>query len=193
MQVSETSLPGVKILTPKRFGDHRGFFAETYSRRTLAAAGIDTEFVQDNVSVSTAAGTVRGLHFQVPPFAQAKLVYPAQGSIYDVVVDIRRGAPTFGRHVGVTLSATEGNQIYVPEGFAHGLCTLEPGTQVVYKVSAFYAPQHEAGIRWDDPALAIAWPVERDRAVVVDRDARLPLIADLPAHFTCDPTASGAG
>ena len=137
MQVSETSLPGVRILTPKRFRDHRGFFAETYSRRTLAAAGIATEFVQDNLSVSTAAGTVRGLHFQIPPFAQAKLVYAAKGSLYDVVVDIRHGSPTYGRHVGVTLSAAEGNQIYVPAGFAHGLCTLEPDTQVVYKVSAF--------------------------------------------------------
>jgi dTDP-4-dehydrorhamnose 3,5-epimerase len=192
MHVSDTSLPGVKILTPRRFRDHRGFFAETYSRRTLAAAGISTEFVQDNVSVSTAAGTVRGLHFQTPPFAQVKIVYAAQGSIFDVVVDVRRGAPTYGRHVGVTLSAAEGNQIYVPEGFAHGLCTLEPDTQVVYKVSSFYAPEHEAGIRWDDPALAIAWPVRSDEAVVVERDARLPLLADLPGIFTYDHAAAGA-
>jgi dTDP-4-dehydrorhamnose 3,5-epimerase len=192
MHVSETSLPGVKILTPRRFRDHRGFFAETYSRRTLAAAGITTEFVQDNLSVSTVAGTVRGLHFQKPPFAQVKIVYAAQGSIFDVVVDVRRGAPTYGRHVGVTLSAAEGNQIYVPEGFAHGLCTLEPDTQVVYKVSSFYAPEHEAGIRWDDPALAIAWPVQAGQAVVVERDAHLPLLADLPEVFTYDHAAAGA-
>lgn len=192
MQVSDTRLPGVKILTPRRFRDHRGFFSETYSRRTLAAVGITTEFVQDNVSVSTHAGTVRGLHFQTPPFAQAKLVYPARGSIFDVVVDVRRGAPTYGQHVGVTLSAEEGNQIYVPEGFAHGLCTLEPDTQVVYKVSQFYAPDHEAGIRWDDPALAIAWPVAREQAILVERDARLPLLAELSETFTYDPAAAGA-
>jgi dTDP-4-dehydrorhamnose 3,5-epimerase len=189
MQVGETSLPGVLVLTPARHADHRGVFTELYSRAALAAAGIAAEFVQDNMSISTAAGTVRGLHFQRPPCAQAKLVYVLRGSILDVVVDLRHGVASYGRHLAVTLSAAAGNQVFVPVGFAHGLCTLEPDTQVIYKVSSPYAPSHDGGLLWNDPALGIDWPVQPGAAVVSEKDRRLPRLAELPACFT-DPAGS---
>jgi dTDP-4-dehydrorhamnose 3,5-epimerase len=183
MRVTPTELPDVKLIVPKKFEDARGFFVETYSQRGLAAHGIDIVFVQDNFSLSRPAGTVRGLHFQTPPFAQDKLVQVTRGSILDVAVDLRAGSPSFGRHVAVRLTAADPTQILVPIGFAHGFCTLEPDTEVMYKVSAFYSREHEMGLQWNDPALAIAWPVTADRALLSDKDTRNPTLADLPAVF----------
>lgn len=183
MQVLDTLIPGVRLLRPARFGDGRGFFSETYSRRALAASGIRREFVQDNHSLSGPRGVVRGLHFQVPPAAQAKLVRVVRGAILDVALDLRAGSPTFGRHVAATVSAADWNQIYVPEGFAHGFCTLEPDTEVEYKVSAYYAPVMERGVAWDDPALGIAWPIGTGEAVLSPRDRAWPRLADLPDYF----------
>jgi dTDP-4-dehydrorhamnose 3,5-epimerase len=178
-----TNLPGVKILTPRRIEDARGWFAELWNERSYAAAGITAVFVQDNTSFNTAAGTVRGLHFQRPPSAQGKLVWVAEGAAFDVVVDLRTDSPTFGGHIAVTLTAAAAEQIWVPEGFAHGYCTLVPGTRVVYKVTGPYDPQAEGGVRFDDPALGIAWPVDLSRAVLSDRDRALPLLKDLPPAF----------
>ena len=187
MRLEALSIPAVKVLTPVRHGDRRGFFSEAYSRRTLAAAGIDVEFVQDNHSLSTAAGTVRGLHFQAPPFAQEKLVRVVRGAAFAVAVDLRRGAATCGRHASVVLSARAGNQLLVPVGFAHGFMTLEPDTEVLYKVSNYYAPGHDRGIRWDDPELAIPWPLEAGAAVLSPRDGALPAFAALDSPFSCQP------
>ncbi len=192
MQISDTILPGVKLLAPAQHRDHRGVFCEVYNRHTLAAAGIATEFVQDNMSVSAAAGTIRGFHFQIPPCAQAKLVYVARGSVLDVVVDLRRGSPTYGRHFATVLSAADWNQIFVPVGVAHAVCTLEPETQVVYKVSAHYAPEHDRGLLWSDPALGIAWPVAPDRAIVSEKDSRHPRLAELPDYFVYEAPAAPA-
>lgn len=184
MQILDTDLAGVKLVKPKRHGDQRGFFSETYRRDLLAEAGIGVELVQDNHSRSAAAGTVRGLHYQAPPRAQGKLVRVTRGAILDVAVDIRHGSPTFGRHVAVRISAEEWNQLWIPAGFAHGLCTLEPDTEVLYKVTDYYSPEHDAGIAWDDPALRIDWPVATDAAILSDKDRRLPRLADASAHFT---------
>ena len=191
MRLEALSIPAVKVLTPVRHGDRRGFFSEAYSRRTLAAAGIDVEFVQDNHSLSTAAGTVRGLHFQAPPFAQEKLVRVVRGAAFAVAVDLRRGAATCGRHASVVLSARAGNQLLVPVGFAHGFMTLEPDTEVLYKVSSYYAPEHDRGIRWDDPDLAIPWPLEAGAAVLSPRDGDLPAFAALDSPFSCPAGESG--
>jgi dTDP-4-dehydrorhamnose 3,5-epimerase len=179
----DPALPEVKIIKPPRFEDARGFFMQTYSRRALAAEGITSEFVQDNYSRSNLAGTIRGLHFQVPPFAQAKLVRCSAGRIFDVAVDIRRGSPSYGRHVAVELSAENGWQLLVPAGFAHGLATLEPGTEVQYKVTADYSPAHDAGIFWNDPALAIPWPVDPASAVLSEKDRKLPLLSEFISPF----------
>jgi dTDP-4-dehydrorhamnose 3,5-epimerase len=183
LDVRPAAIPDVKILTPKRFGDHRGFFSETYNRQRFAEAGIDVEFVQDNHSMSAAAGTVRGLHFQGRPFAQAKLVRVARGRILDVAVDIRRSSETYGRHVAIELSAENGRQLFVPVGFAHGFCTLEPDTEIEYKVSAYYSAAHDHGLAYDDPSLGVAWPVPFDRAVLSDKDRKQPRLAELPAYF----------
>lgn len=177
-----TEIDAVKIVLPRRFGDARGWFQETYSRPRLRDAGLDVEFVQDNMSMSARAGTVRGLHFQIPPFAQAKLIGVIAGAIFDVAVDIRVGSPTFGRHVAMNLTPESG-QLYVPEGFAHGFCTLAPDTVIAYKVSAPYAPEHDRGLDWADPALAIAWPPAPGAAILSDRDRKHPRLADLPAYF----------
>lgn len=176
LSVEQTALPEVLVVRPKRFGDQRGFFCETYHREKFCAAGIDCEFVQDNHSLSGPVGTLRGLHYQIPPAAQDKLVRVIRGRIVDVAVDIRRSSPTFGQHVAVELSAEDGRQIFVPKGFAHGFLTLEPDTEVVYKVSDYYAPDAERGIRWDDADLAIAWPV-RD-VTLSGRDGQHPTFAD---------------
>ena len=183
MHLKPHAIPDVKLMTPVRHGDHRGFFSEVYNRRALLSEGVDIDFVQDNHSLSTERGTVRGLHFQVPPFAQAKLVRVLSGSAFDVAVDLRRGSPTFGRHVSVTLSAAEGNQILVPAGFAHGLMTLQPRTEVLYKVSDYYAPDHDRGILWNDPALEIDWPITGPEAVVSDKDLAQPTLADFATPF----------
>ncbi|MBV8662768.1 MAG: dTDP-4-dehydrorhamnose 3,5-epimerase, partial [Hyphomicrobiales bacterium] len=174
MLVENTAIPDVKIITTKKFGDHRGFFSETYNRRAWAEAGIDLEFVQDNHSRSAEVGTIRGLHFQSAPFAQDKLVRVTRGRILDVAVDLRRSSPTFGQHVAVELSQENWRQLLVPIGFAHAFCTLEPDTEVLYKVTNYYSPAHGHGLAFDDPALGIAWPVEAERAILSDKDRRHP-------------------
>jgi len=186
MFVSDTDIPDVKLIRPPRFEDERGFFSETFNRRALEQHGIVLEGLQDNHSLSIPKGTVRGLHFQTPPFAQAKLVRVTRGAVFDVAVDIRRGSPTFGRHVGVVLSAGEWNQLYVPRGFAHGFCTLEPETEVLYKVDNYYSRDHDLGLAWDDEALAIDWPVTGADAVLSDKDRKHPRLADLPEYFNYD-------
>jgi dTDP-4-dehydrorhamnose 3,5-epimerase len=184
MIVTDTLFPEVKILTPTRYQDDRGFFSETFSQKTFSKADISLYFVQDNHAYSVKRGTVRGLHFQTHPFAQDKLIRVIRGAILDVIVDIRWGSPTFGRHVSFELSAADWNQVFVPTGFAHGLCTLEPDTEVIYKVSNFYSPAHDKGIRWDDPALGIDWQIAPDEASLSPKDRVLPLLADLPRYFT---------
>jgi dTDP-4-dehydrorhamnose 3,5-epimerase len=186
MQSEHLEIPDVKVLTPKRNGDHRGFFSEVYNKKTLAEAGIDITFVQDNHALSAEKGTVRGLHFQIPPFAQDKLVRVVRGSVFDVAVDLRRGSPTYGKHVSVVLSAEAWNQILVPIGFAHGLMTLEPDTEVLYKVSNYYSAEHDKGLLWNDPALGIEWPVAEDEAILSAKDKVQPRLADLPPYFQFD-------
>ncbi len=187
MKVVDTQIPGVKLVTPARFGDRRGFFSETYSRKAFMAAGIDLEFVQDNHASSAEPGTVRGLHFQIAPMAQDKLVRVTRGAIFDVAVDIRRGSPTFGKWVGARISAEDWNQILVPTGFAHGYCTLEPDTEVFYKVTNYYAPEHERGVLWNDPVIGVDWPVAPGKEILSDKDRKLLRLANLPAHFTWSP------
>lgn len=183
MEIIRLAIPEVCILKPVRHGDERGFFSETYSSRALANAGIRLDFVQDNHAYSAQPWTVRGLHFQIPPHAQAKLIRVVRGAIFDVAVDLRQGSPTYGRHVSAVISADAWNQILVPIGFAHGLCTLEPDTEVLYKVTDFYAPDCDRGVLWSDPTLSIDWPVTADKAVVSDRDRRHPGLHDLPPCF----------
>jgi dTDP-4-dehydrorhamnose 3,5-epimerase len=175
-------IPGPLLIVPRVFRDGRGFFLETWSERDLAALGVAESFVQDNHSFSAAAGTVRGMHFQLPPRAQAKLVRVLRGAVLDVVVDLRRGSPTYGRYAAAELSAAHARQVYVPAGFAHGFCTIEPGTEVAYKASDYYDPGLEQGIAWDDPDLALPWPVAVDRAVLSDKDRRLPRLRDLARY-----------
>jgi len=183
MQVVSTELPEVKEIRPVRHRDPRGFFSEIFRDDVLRRHGIETGFVQENHSLSQDRGVVRGLHFQVPPMAQAKLVRVAAGAILDVAVDIRRGSPTYGRHVAVVLSAADGNQLFVPEGFAHGFCTLEANTEVVYKVNRYYSAEHDRGLAWNDRDLAIAWPVASEQAILSDKDRRQPVLTELPAYF----------
>lgn len=173
---------GPVLVAPKRFGDARGFFSETYNARQFADVGIDCAFVQDNHSFSVERGTVRGLHFQSPPRAQAKLVRVTRGRIFDVFVDIRKGSPTFGQHGAAELSAENWEQLFIPIGFAHGFCTLEADTEVLYKTSAYYAPDCEGGILWNDPALAISWP-EFAGANLSDKDRKLPGFVELDTPF----------
>jgi len=183
MKVEGTSFPEVKILVPSKHADERGFFSETYSRRALAEAGINLEFVQDNQAYSVRRGTIRGLHFQIPPFAQDKIVRVLRGSIFDVVVDVRRRSPTFCRFESFVLRAGDWTQLLIPVGFAHGLCTLEPDTEIMYKVSNFYSPAHDKGVRWNDPEIGIAWPVAADEALVSPKDCALPLLSAIPDYF----------
>jgi len=177
MQVIPTEIPDVKILIPRQFKDHRGFFSEVYSTKLLKDAGVDATFVQDNHSLSVEKGVLRGLHYQVAPMAQDKLVRVVRGAILDVAVDVRRGSPTFGRHVTALVSSENWRQIFVPVGFAHGFVTLEPDTEVLYKVSAPYSPQHERGVNWNDPALGIPWGVRDEQAVLSARDKHHPPLA----------------
>lgn len=183
MRVVPTRLPDVILLEPPRFGDGRGFFSETYNRQRLAEHGIDCEFVQDNHSLSAGVGVLRGLHFQVPPRAQDKLVRCVRGAVLDVAVDIRHGSPTYGDSVAVELSADNWQQVFVPRGFAHGFVTLQPGSEVCYKVSDYYSPEHERGIRFDDPALAIDWRIARSEVTLSERDGEHPTLADSPEYF----------
>jgi dTDP-4-dehydrorhamnose 3,5-epimerase len=179
-------LAGVTLIRPRRFGDERGWFSETYSRRAAAAQGITEEFVQDNHSLSGQKGTLRGLHFQRPPHAQAKLVRCTRGRIMDYAVDVRRGSPTYGKWVAAELSGENGAQLYVPVGFAHAFLTLEPDCEVMYKVSDYYAPDCDGGIRFDDPEIGITWPIPAESFVLSDKDRKLPRLAEFDSPFTYD-------
>jgi dTDP-4-dehydrorhamnose 3,5-epimerase len=183
MEVNNLGLPGLRHLKPRRFADSRGYFVETHNERTLSRAGIAARFVQDNESHSVRRGTIRGLHFQLPPAAQAKLVRVVRGSVYDVAVDLRVGSPTFGRWEGVKLTADAGEQLFVPRGFAHAFCTLETDTVVAYKVDDFYSPANDSGLIWNDPTLAIDWPLGSDQAVLSDKDLKLGRFADFQSPF----------
>jgi dTDP-4-dehydrorhamnose 3,5-epimerase len=183
IEIYPTEIPDVKIIRPKRHADSRGFFSETYNKKVLSEAGIDLDFVQDNHSLSVEKGVVRGLHYQMPPFAQDKLVRVIRGSIFDVAVDLRKSSPTFGRHVAAVLSAEEWNQILIPIGFAHGFCTLEPNTEVIYKVTNYYAPDHDRGLFWNDPQLGIQWPISPNQIFLSDKDKRLPSLSELRDFF----------
>jgi dTDP-4-dehydrorhamnose 3,5-epimerase len=182
-EVLATEIADVKLIVPRIHRDHRGFFSETYNRADLAALRVNPEFVQDNHSLSVERGVVRGLHFQIPPFAQDKLVRVIRGSVFDVAVDIRRGSPTYGRHVARVISAAEWNQFLVPAGFAHGFCTLEANTEVIYKVTNYYSSEHDRGVLWNDTDLRIAWPVTEGEAILSDKDKKQPRFRDLPHYF----------
>lgn len=183
MQIEPTSLPGVLILTPRRFADARGWFSEVWNAATLAAQGIDIPFVQDNHSYSRDAGTIRGLHYQRPPHAQAKLVRCGRGRILDVAVDIRAGSPAYGRWVGVELSAENGRQLLIPEGFLHGFVTLEPDCEVLYKCSDAYAPDCDGAVRFDDPMIGIDWGIDPARAILSDKDRAAPAFQNFATPF----------
>ncbi len=183
MEVCATAIPEVLRLTPRRFGDTRGWFSEVWNARRMAEAGVSTTFVQDNQSHSTAAGTVRGLHYQSPPHAQGKLVRVVRGAVLDVAVDVRRGSPTYGRWVSERLSAESGVMLWIPRGFLHGFATLTPETDVVYKVDGFYAPECDGAIRFDDPDLGIDWGVDPEAAVLSEKDAAAPAFKDFETPF----------
>lgn len=191
MDFLPTPLPGLKLLSPRRHQDCRGWFSETFHAGTLAQAGIDAAFVQDNQSFSVQAGTIRGLHFQRPPSAQAKLVRCLVGAVLDVALDIRRGSPTYGRHFSVELSAENGLQLFLPAGFAHGFCSLRPNTEVLYKVDRYYSPADDAGILWNDPDLGIVWPVNEENAILSPRDYLHPRLRDLAAAFVYGESSAG--
>lgn len=181
--IERLKLSGLLLVKGRRFEDARGYFTETWSHDAFRQLGIEAGFVQDNQSLSVMRGTVRGLHFQVPPFAQAKLVRVLQGSVLDVAVDLRAGSPSYGQWSGVTLTAARPEQLYIPAGFAHGFVTLEADTIVAYRVDAPYAPQCDAGVRWNDPAIGIDWPVTESDAVLSAKDAALPLLAGFRSPF----------
>jgi dTDP-4-dehydrorhamnose 3,5-epimerase len=181
--VQRTELDGVLLIVPVRHGDARGFLSETYNRSAFRQIGVNSEFIQDNHSLSRVPGTVRGLHFQIAPFAQAKLVRVLRGAVCDVAVDIRRSSPTYGHSFAAMLTTENGAQLFVPVGFAHGYCTLEPDTEVFYKVDAPYSRDHERGLRWDDPALGIDWPVPESGAMVLERDRLYSTLDALPVFF----------
>jgi dTDP-4-dehydrorhamnose 3,5-epimerase len=170
MLIEDTALEGVKLITPRRFVDHRGFFAETWNAKVFAESGIALDFVQDNHSLSEAVGTVRGLHFQAPPHAQTKLVRCGKGRLFDVAVDIRKSSPTYGKWVGYELNFENGLQLLIPAGFAHGFMTLEPSTEIIYRCSDFYAPPTEGVLRWDDPAIGIDWPLSGGTTLISDKE-----------------------
>jgi dTDP-4-dehydrorhamnose 3,5-epimerase len=184
MDVREFEIPDLKLIVPKRFIDLRGYFSETWSDRMFRREIANVHFVQDNQSVTAKKGTLRGLHFQKPPFAQGKLVRVVRGSILDIAVDIRKGSPTYSRHVATILNALEGAQLWVPPGFLHGFCTLEDATEVFYKVTSYYSEDHDAGVVWNDPNLDIKWPVDTASVVLSEKDQRLPCLTDLPDLFT---------
>jgi len=186
MDVKITGLPGVKILTPRFFHDLRGYFVKTYNKRSAQEFGLSACFVQDNQSLSLKPGTIRALHFQVPPKPNCKLVRVVSGSIYDVALDLRLGSPTYGSWTAETLTAKGGEQMFVPRGFAHGFCTLEPYTEVAYKVDEYYAPECEQGIAWDDPTLAIAWPVLPGDAILSEKDRKNRRLSDFVSPFRYD-------
>ncbi|MDF3384610.1 MULTISPECIES: dTDP-4-dehydrorhamnose 3,5-epimerase [unclassified Sulfitobacter] len=188
MQIEETALPGVLILTPSRHVDDRGFFSESWNARTMAEAGLNYSFVQDNHSLSKAAGTLRGLHFQTPPHAQAKLVRCGRGALFDVAVDIRHGSPSFGKWVGVELSFDNGRQLLIPKGFLHGFITRVPMTEIIYKCTYTYAPECDAVVRWDDPDIGIDWGLKGQSPLLSEKDAKAPSLAAMGQHFTWEKT-----
>ncbi|MEM0923517.1 MAG: dTDP-4-dehydrorhamnose 3,5-epimerase [Pseudomonadota bacterium] len=183
MDVFETAIPEVKRLTPRRFGDNRGFFSETWNQKRLAEAGIEADFVQDNHSFSADKGTVRGLHFQAPPFAQGKLVRVVRGAVLDVAVDIRKSSPSFGKWVAEELSAQNGAQLWVPRGFLHAFITLTPDVDLLYKVDNWYSPEADGAVRFDDPDLGIDWGIDPAHAVLSDKDAQAPWFRDFESPF----------
>jgi len=183
LEMRSLRIPDVKIILPKKHGDSRGFFSETYNKGDFIQAGIDLDFVQDNHSLSPQVGTLRGLHYQGPPFAQDKLVRVVSGRILDVAVDLRRSSPTFGHCVTAEISAEAWNQILIPIGFAHAICTLEPNTQLIYKVTNYYSPQHDFGVRWNDPDLRIEWPFSDDQLNLSEKDRKQPFFKDLTVWF----------
>ncbi len=183
VEIVPTEIADVKLVRPGRHGDSRGFFSEVYRADVFRDAGLPVDWVQDNHSLSAAAGTVRGLHFQTPPFAQDKLVRVVRGAVLDIAVDMRRSSPTFGRFVSRELSAENWLQLFVPKGFAHGFCTLTADVEVLYKVTEYYAPKHDGGVAWNDPDLAVAWPVDAASAILSEKDRKLPRLADLGAPF----------
>ena len=183
MLIFSAEIPDIKILQAQKHEDARGFFSETFNEKCFRGMGIALRFVQDNQSLSTEKGTIRGLHFQSPPFAQAKLVRVLRGRIWDVVVDLRKSSPTFGKWLGVEIAAESLTQIFVPIGFAHGFCTLEDNCEVLYKVSHFYSKEHEVGICWDDPSLSIPWPLEGSSPIVSTKDEALGRFEDLKSPF----------
>lgn len=176
--LNQLSLEGVIEIMPPKIQDNRGFFSETFSKQILSRHGLNTEYVQDNHSYSAKRGVLRGLHYQLPPMAQDKLVRVARGSIFDVAVDIRSGSPNFGKWVGLEISAAKWNQLLIPKGFAHGFVTLEDDTEVIYKVTDFYSAELERAIRYDDPSIAIQWPVDESVLTLSDKDRRAPLLSD---------------
>ena len=183
MKIESLAIPDVKLLTPRIFRDARGFFSETWNEKALQTAGIEARFVQDNHALSVPKGTVRALHFQKAPMAQDKLVRAVRGSVLDVALDLRRSSPTYGQHVSAVLSAENWAQIWVPKGFAHGYVTLEPDTEVIYKVTEYYSPVHDSGLQWDDPALGIDWGFTRADAALSEKDAKLPPLSLLGYAF----------
>ncbi|MEQ9692891.1 dTDP-4-dehydrorhamnose 3,5-epimerase [Shimia sp. SDUM112013] len=183
MEVQQTDLPGVLLITPARFGDHRGFFSESWNRKSMAEIGLEIDFVQDNHSLSKEVGTIRGLHFQSPPHAQDKLVRCGKGRLFDVAVDIRKGSPTFGQWVGYELSFENGRQLLVPAGFLHGFVTREPDTEIVYKCSDYYAPECDGGVRYDDPDIGIDWGMGDAEVVLSQKDETAPLLKDFDSPF----------
>ncbi|MBS0124710.1 dTDP-4-dehydrorhamnose 3,5-epimerase [Thetidibacter halocola] len=188
MQIEDTALSGVKILTPQRFGDHRGFFSESWNKARMDAAGLHYDFVQDNHSLSATVGTVRGLHFQSPPHAQAKLVRCGKGQLFDVAVDIRKGSPTYGKWVGVDLSFENGRQLMIPAGFLHGFVTREPDTEIIYKCTDYYAPECDGAVRFDDPDIGIDWGLEGE-ALLSAKDDAAPFLKDFDSPFTWEGAA----
>lgn len=184
MQIEPQAIPEVLLITARRFGDDRGFVSETFKQSRLAEAGVEFPFVQDNHTFSRAAGTVRGLHAQLAPSVQGKLIRVAKGAIWDVAVDARAGSPTFGRYVGAELSAENWRQLWIPPGFLHGLCTLTDDTEIIYKMTAEYDPASECGVLWNDPDLGIPWPVAPERAILSEKDKARPRLAECPAWFT---------
>lgn len=183
MELTDLAIDAVKLIKPRRFSDARGYLVETWNRHTFLEAGIDIDFVQDNASFSKRAPTIRGLHYQAPPMAHAKLIRVVRGAIFDVAVDLRKDSPSFGRHVGVELTSESGELLLVPIGFAHGFCTLEPDTEVAYKLSNLYSPKHDSGIAWDDPALSIQWPLKGQEPILSDKDRTLPRLSEARSPF----------
>jgi dTDP-4-dehydrorhamnose 3,5-epimerase len=186
LDVQATVIPGVLLLKPRRFCDGRGYFVETFNERTFRAAGVNASFVQDNQSFSRQRGTVRGLHFQLPPLTQAKLVRVLRGAIFDVAVDLRIGSPSYGRWTAERLTASNGEQLFIPHGLAHGFCTLEPDTEVAYKVDDYYAPECDTGLLWNDSVLAIDWPVGAEDVVLSGKDHKLGRFSNFVSPFKYD-------